>query len=282
MKNPWVKFYPSDWRSDPRLRMCTVAARGLWIEMLCLMHEANPYGHLLIEGKAPNDTQLAMLAGIQTEQVTNLLGELESAGVFSRSSKGVIYSRRMVRDEKRAKNAQKNGRNGGNPSLCKTKEISGLVNPEDNLEVKAQKPEAIYQKDIKEKNTKKENPELFDQFWELYPRKDGKGKAREKFKIALSKATPEELMRSVRKYSQLCSELKPEERQFIPHPATWLHQERWEDERLKEVEEPVQTEVSWESRMSVWESRRIWNENWGPEPGKQGCNVPQELLGELV
>lgn len=141
-KNPWIKFYPSDWRSDPRLRMCGVAARGLWIEMLCLMHEAIPYGHLLIEGKAPNDTQLAMLAGIPLDQVTNLLGELESAGVFSRSSKGVIYSRRLVRDEKRVRNSQKNGQKGGNPSLCKTKDNLELVNPEDKPEDKPQKPDA--------------------------------------------------------------------------------------------------------------------------------------------
>ena len=48
MDNPWMKFYTADWRSDPALRMCSMAARGLWVEMICLMHEATPYGQLLI------------------------------------------------------------------------------------------------------------------------------------------------------------------------------------------------------------------------------------------
>jgi hypothetical protein len=48
--NPWMKFYPADWRSDPMLRLCSLAARGLWAEMICLMHEAEPYGSLLVNG----------------------------------------------------------------------------------------------------------------------------------------------------------------------------------------------------------------------------------------
>src|SRR5579875_3505995 len=105
---PWMKFYPSDWRSDPRLRMCGLAARGLWMEMIALMHEATPYGHLLVSGKPPTDIQLAMLAGTSPDQIPALLGELEAAGVFSRTGKGVIYSRRMTRDDKRTRAARAN------------------------------------------------------------------------------------------------------------------------------------------------------------------------------
>ena len=36
---PWMKWYPADWRSDPGLRMCSFAARGLWADLLALMHE---------------------------------------------------------------------------------------------------------------------------------------------------------------------------------------------------------------------------------------------------
>jgi hypothetical protein len=57
--NPWMKFYPSDWRSDPALRSCTIAARGLWIEMMAIMHEAEPYGSLLVKGKRVDKKQLA-------------------------------------------------------------------------------------------------------------------------------------------------------------------------------------------------------------------------------
>ena len=147
---PWVKWYWSDWRSDPRLRMCSLAARGLWAEMLALMQEAEPYGHLVVNGLAPTDTQLAVLAGAPPEQIPDLLGELESTGVFSRTQKGVIYSRRMTRDERKSRKARLNGKTGGNPSLGKGKGNSASDNPPlkppDNHGDNTQRPEARSQR----------------------------------------------------------------------------------------------------------------------------------------
>jgi len=127
-----MKFYPSDWRADPRLRMCSLAARGLWLEMLAVMHEATPRGHLIVNGTAPSDPQLGVLTGCPGSELAALIGELEAAGVFSRTAKGVIYSRRMTRDEKRARAARKNGQRGGNPSLCNGYAILPLDNPDGN------------------------------------------------------------------------------------------------------------------------------------------------------
>ena len=141
MADPWIKFYPTDWRSDPALRMCSMAARGLWIEMIALMHEATPYGHLLVSGRSPTDAQLAVLAGAPSDQIPELLGELDSAGVFSRTREGVIYSRKMTRTAKKAAIARKNGKNGGNPTLLKERENRSSVKGEDKGEVKTQKPE---------------------------------------------------------------------------------------------------------------------------------------------
>lgn len=147
MADPWLKFYPTDWRADPALRMCSLAARGLWIEMLGIMHDAAQYGHLLIANRAPNDAQLAVLIGTTPAQITELLGELEAAAVFSRTRKGVIYSRRMVRDAKKAETARKNGKKGGNPSLSKSRENSASDNRKDKGGDKPQKPEARSQID---------------------------------------------------------------------------------------------------------------------------------------
>lgn len=117
-KNHWFKFYPGDWRSDQSLRLCTAAARGLWIEMLCVMHTAKPYGHLIVNGHPLTDTQLASLSGLPLDQVTALVAELENAGVFSRNTKGVIYSRRMTRDASKAAKCSVAGkRGGGSPAL---------------------------------------------------------------------------------------------------------------------------------------------------------------------
>jgi hypothetical protein len=127
--HPWMKFYPSAWRSDPALRMCSIMARGVWIEMICIMHEAVPRGSLLINGKAPNDRQIAGNCGCSTKEVSAAIAELEEAGVLSRDEQGVIFSRRMKRDEEKLERDKANGATGGNPKL------KGVENPKPNPRV---------------------------------------------------------------------------------------------------------------------------------------------------
>lgn len=118
-RDPWSKFYWSDWRSDPKLRACGLAARGLWVEMLGLMHEAEPCGHLLINGKPPTDQQLAVMVGASVAEVRRLKVELSDAGVPTIDGDTWI-SRRLVRDAQRRATNQANGKSGGNPKLRKS------------------------------------------------------------------------------------------------------------------------------------------------------------------
>ena len=139
-ERPWLKWYPADWRSEPRLRMCSRAARSLWLDLIGLMHEAEPYGHLLVNGINPNTKQLSAILGDSERELKALIGELEAAGVFTRTEEGVITSRRMIRDKKKADEDAKNGRGGGNPRVKGG--VNPTVKPEDNGWVKAQRPEA--------------------------------------------------------------------------------------------------------------------------------------------
>lgn len=116
-KQPWFKFFPANWRGNPELRLCSIGARGLWMEMLCLMHEAEPYGHLVNNGFPVSNKQLAALAGISLTDVMKFMCEMESAGVYSRTEDKVIYSRKMVRDKAKAEQAKADGTDGGNPYI---------------------------------------------------------------------------------------------------------------------------------------------------------------------
>lgn len=116
-KLPWFKWRPDKWRADAELRLCSFAARGLWIDLLGYMHEAKPAGYLLVAGSPPTTKELAKLVGGEHREVVSLLSELESRGVFSRDSAGRIYSRRMLRDIEKKEKAIAAGRQGGNPLL---------------------------------------------------------------------------------------------------------------------------------------------------------------------
>jgi len=79
-------------------------------------------------------------------------------------------------------------------------------------------------------NTSSKDDEVnyyFDQLWSLYPRKVGKGQARKAFKAASKKADFYDLLPKLMDYVQT---LEGKDKQYIPHLATWLNGERWEDE----------------------------------------------------
>lgn len=117
-KRPAFQFYPGDEERDTSLRMLSLAAYGLWKRMINAMHFGQPYGHLTnASGHAVDPAQLGRLVGERTPAVSRLLRELESANVFSRNDSGVIYSRRMVRDEHIRSVRAQAGRLGGNPNL---------------------------------------------------------------------------------------------------------------------------------------------------------------------
>lgn len=151
MNDPWFKFYASDWRGDAGLRQCSYAARGLWIDLLSIMHEANPYGFLLVNGKQQDARRIAAMLGGTERQVSALLAELEAAGVFSRDEDGTIFSRRMLKDKAKAERDRANGQRGGNPDLVGTKEnrvkpdgpdgVNPPLNEKDNGCLKAHIPD---------------------------------------------------------------------------------------------------------------------------------------------
>jgi hypothetical protein len=133
MKRPAFQWYPSDWRKDNELQSCSIAARGLWHELLGIMHECTPYGHLTVDGRPASDAASARLCHVELREFKKLLAELEGAGVPSRTEAGILYSRRMVRDEHIRNVRAEAGKLGGNPNL-----INGKDNhqPEDLLEDK--------------------------------------------------------------------------------------------------------------------------------------------------
>jgi hypothetical protein len=70
----------------------------------------------------------------------------------------------------------------------------------------------------------------FAEFWPAYPRREGKGKAREAFTKAIDLgADPEAVIAAAGRCGRHHARVKTETK-YIPLPATWLNQERWEDE----------------------------------------------------
>ena len=129
MKRPSFQFYPSDWLRDTALRSCSAGARGLWIDMICFMHEGSPYGYLKVGEKVILADNLHRMVGETLEVVQGWLHELELAGVFDVDN-GIICSRRMIRDEELRQKRAEGGKLGGNPNLKGIQKVNLKVEQE--------------------------------------------------------------------------------------------------------------------------------------------------------
>ncbi len=116
-KLPAFQFYPADWRKDPAVQSLSYHDKGIWFEILCLMHESEERGKLLLNGKPMPEEALARLLGLDKQILTKTLTTLLDYGVASRDDYGALMSRRMVRDETLRKIRTEAGKKGGNPNL---------------------------------------------------------------------------------------------------------------------------------------------------------------------
>ena len=69
----------------------------------------------------------------------------------------------------------------------------------------------------------------FESFYRQYPRKVGRVAAHRVW-VRVTRATP--AVAIIAGLERQLEALRRRERQFIPHPATWLNQGRWQDEDL--------------------------------------------------
>ena len=117
-KMPAFQFYPGDWRKDVGVQSLDYHDRGVWHEMLCLMHESERRGVLILNGHALAEDALARLLGLDKQILTTTITTLLTSGVASREAEtGALMCRRMVRDEKLCEIRRQAGKLGGNPAL---------------------------------------------------------------------------------------------------------------------------------------------------------------------
>lgn len=103
----------------------------------------------------------------------------------------------------------------------------------------------------KKENILKENWQIqFDQFWKLYPRKVKKSLAQKWFeKKKPDSELFDSIMASLKKYRESPQWTK-DNGKFIPHPSTWLNQERWEDE-IEEVKEQKTNAIFYDGAIQI-------------------------------
>ena len=116
-------------------------------------------------------------------------------------------------------------------------------------------------------HTPKGAEELFAEFWEAYPRKVGKDAVK---KLFLRKAVDESLLAEM--LAAIAEQAATEQwrkdgGQFIPNPATWLNQGRWQDEVPQAASAPAfkpgtDEYLEYHQRNSTWWSEAGFATVW--------------------
>ena len=94
---------------------------------------------------------------------------------------------------------------------------------------------------------------MFQAFWDQYPRKVAKRAAQSSWN-RLSESEQKEALDAISDHLKYWK-LKETAKEFIPHPATWLNQGRWEDELDMEVKKIKKPELPWYSSEELTKSK---------------------------
>lgn len=103
------------------------------------------------------------------------------------------------------------------------------------------------------RNAHPDDTEEFVTFWNAYPRKVAKGAARQAFKRALKKVDYHEIMTALADFRRVMAE---KDKQYIPHAATWLNQERWEDE-IEDISPAQKTNADRLNEILGWDDNVV-------------------------
>ncbi len=242
---PYLPLYVMDFIADEKLANCSAESTGVYIRLMCVMHKMDDYGAVSLKAKEKqnpsNITNFAIKLMRQMpypqDVIERSLVELIDEGVIILEGDR-LYQKRMVRDgelsKKRAEAGSKGGKGSknGNPESEPDKQ-KGSKTPS-KIEATSENEIENENEDEIDTDSVKKEPSLiekrFDEFWASYPRKTGKGAAKKSFlKIAPSKELFEKMMAALED-AKRCEQWSRDHGQYIPHPATWLNQERWDDD----------------------------------------------------
>ena len=173
----------------------------------------------------PSQQRLAEDAAVSLRTVIISIQWLESNGyirILKRPNKSNIYTLTCMEEEEVTEKKE-------NGSAEYAHEVVSNITKLD-IDKKISKKEDSYSTltSSAKSASPKDNP-FFLAFWESYPRRIGKGAARTAFAKSVKLADPNDIIQASIKYADHCQE-SGTEKQFIPHPSTWLNAERWEDD----------------------------------------------------
>jgi len=118
-----MSFDPQAWLAEPGLPLCSLAAQGLWMHLLCRMWSSPERGVLLkADGTPPTVREIGMWVRLSEADAKQTLSELAEQNVSATDEQGRICNRRMLRAAKQTASKVEAGRRGGSALAIEARE----------------------------------------------------------------------------------------------------------------------------------------------------------------
>jgi hypothetical protein len=132
-------------------------------------------------------------------------------------------SAEQVRQLKEAR--REAGKRGGNAKASALASARGVASDLPKQTASKAVPDTEAEKEeLLRSSSDDDEPDLFAEFYDAYPRKEAKRKAEQAYRSALKRANHDVIMAGLGRF-QFSADKK-----FIPLPASWLNADRWADE----------------------------------------------------
>lgn len=128
---PYLPLYVKDWLTSNKLKLCSLSAHGLMINMMCVMHRENEYGSFLLEQKFKQSEQqifnfatvFAKLLPFTFDDILPCLIELIDKKILVIDG-DILRCNRMVKDAELSITRSKTGSKGGKKTAKRNKEFA--------------------------------------------------------------------------------------------------------------------------------------------------------------
>lgn len=260
MSLPYFRLYPTDYEADTA--HLTLAEDGAYNRLLRLCWRTSTCS-------LPDDDQwikrrLRVSDQEYDEVVIPVLDE------FFKRDKQRVFSDRLLEEFEQATTrhqaASENGKKGGRKNkqlkINKKQGSNGFNLGSDPLKLnKANQNQNQNHNNIgdffEDDQDQSEPENTFDDWYQHYTNKKGRGQAEKAFKAAMKIATFDQLVEGAKAY---CATFEGRDKTYMKHPATWLNGKGWLDEDICAVtDQPDTPRARWGAAIAKWQ-----------QDGKQG------------
>ena len=260
---PWIRLY-SEIIDDPKVQLLEPDHFRMWINFMCLASDNG--------GKVELSKQVSWRLRVSDDGLNHCISVLTAAGLLDEDDAGGVWihnwsERQFESDDQTKKSRQwrkrqktdalrieESSRNHDAPLHATTEH--GCMQPpsavacnhfatasdtdtdtDKHMPIAGATDELDFGHPAPGKHSSR-----FAEFWDLYPRKDGRAAAEKVFRSqATSPAKAETIIAALR---HQVPGLKSRDPQYRPHARTWLSQRRWEDDAAEP--EPTGEEYEFE------------------------------------